>query len=252
MRPRSPCQCHRLKRLDVRHWQGRGAPASCPRRTFRRQGSRATEGCDRTGGLFSRVEPSRSDSIYVGSPPSTYSSNPHAPGSTAWTGPGPSRRAECWWRRHGERTPHPLTLAEAAHLDRCPRARLSSLGHGNDPTWETARVFPGGYPPCAALVAQGIERRFPKPCVAGSNPAGGTQQTHRRLPLGEISGSVAGRVGPRLHSVRRSRVRSSSPGSHRRARWGLRPGHGSLALVGLIGLTAATLLPGQRTTQHSR
>ena len=26
----------------------------------------------------------------------------------------------------------------------------------------------------AAPVAQGIERRFPKPCVAGSNPAGGT------------------------------------------------------------------------------
>ncbi len=25
-----------------------------------------------------------------------------------------------------------------------------------------------------ALVAQGIEQRFPKPCVAGSNPAGGT------------------------------------------------------------------------------
>ena len=25
-----------------------------------------------------------------------------------------------------------------------------------------------------ALVAQGIEHRFPKPCVAGSNPAGGT------------------------------------------------------------------------------
>ena len=31
---------------------------------------------------------------------------------------------------------------------------------------------PGGH----ALVAQGIERRFPKPCVAGSNPAGGTDQ----------------------------------------------------------------------------
>src|SRR4051812_23242655 len=27
-----------------------------------------------------------------------------------------------------------------------------------------------------ALVAQGIERRFPKPCVAGSNPAGGAKQ----------------------------------------------------------------------------
>jgi hypothetical protein len=31
----------------------------------------------------------------------------------------------------------------------------------------------------AALVAQGIEQRFPKPCVAGSNPAGGT---HIYLP----------------------------------------------------------------------
>jgi hypothetical protein len=28
-----------------------------------------------------------------------------------------------------------------------------------------------------ALVAQGIEQRFPKPCVAGSIPAGGTQAT---------------------------------------------------------------------------
>ncbi len=26
-----------------------------------------------------------------------------------------------------------------------------------------------------APVAQGIERRFPKPCVAGSNPAGGAK-----------------------------------------------------------------------------
>jgi hypothetical protein len=31
-----------------------------------------------------------------------------------------------------------------------------------------------------ALVAQGIEHRFPKPCVAGSNPAGGTKV--RALP----------------------------------------------------------------------
>src|SRR4051794_12864924 len=34
--------------------------------------------------------------------------------------------------------------------------------------------FSEGFQPCSALVAQGIERRFPKPCVAGSNPAGGT------------------------------------------------------------------------------
>src|SRR5882757_1862353 len=32
-------------------------------------------------------------------------------------------------------------------------------------SWENLRF---------ALVAQGIEHRFPKPCVAGSNPAGGT------------------------------------------------------------------------------
>ena len=33
-----------------------------------------------------------------------------------------------------------------------------------------------------ALVAQGIEHRFPKPCVAGSNPAGGAVGTARRNP----------------------------------------------------------------------
>jgi hypothetical protein len=31
----------------------------------------------------------------------------------------------------------------------------------------------------SALVAQGIEHRFPKPCVAGSNPAGGTPSDQR-------------------------------------------------------------------------
>src|SRR5205809_3152211 len=41
-----------------------------------------------------------------------------------------------------------------------------------------------------APVAQGIERRFPKPCVAGSNPAGGaTKQLVRGPPA---------TVGPRL------------------------------------------------------
>ena len=30
-----------------------------------------------------------------------------------------------------------------------------------------------GYPVSPAPIAQGIEQRFPKPCVAGSNPAGG-------------------------------------------------------------------------------
>jgi hypothetical protein len=33
-----------------------------------------------------------------------------------------------------------------------------------------------------ALVAQGIEQRFPKPCVAGSNPAGGTSKICKMQP----------------------------------------------------------------------
>ena len=32
-----------------------------------------------------------------------------------------------------------------------------------------------------ALVAQRIEQRFPKPCVAGSSPAGGTTSEQRIL-----------------------------------------------------------------------
>src|SRR5256885_9531263 len=35
-----------------------------------------------------------------------------------------------------------------------------------------------------APVAQGIERRFPKPCVAGSNPAGGATKSLVRGPPG--------------------------------------------------------------------
>ena len=35
----------------------------------------------------------------------------------------------------------------------------------------------------SALVAQGIEHRFPKPCVAGSNPAGGTTTHQAKVGL---------------------------------------------------------------------
>ena len=40
----------------------------------------------------------------------------------------------------------------------------------------------------SALVAQGIEHRFPKPCVAGSNPAGGTVPRHWLNPIGSVFG----------------------------------------------------------------
>ena len=39
------------------------------------------------------------------------------------------------------------------------------------------RIFPAPFQECHALVAQGIEHRFPKPVVAGSNPAGGTHKS---------------------------------------------------------------------------
>ena len=39
-----------------------------------------------------------------------------------------------------------------------------------------------------ALVAQGIEQRFPKPCVAGSNPAGGTQQMGTVVTITAVGG----------------------------------------------------------------
>ena len=45
-------------------------------------------------------------------------------------------------------------------------AHIRSVGGG------APYLSPIGSP--RAPVAQGIERRFPKPCVAGSNPAGGT------------------------------------------------------------------------------
>src|SRR5680860_1614683 len=40
--------------------------------------------------------------------------------------------------------------------------------------------FSTGFSACPALVAQGIEHRFPKPGVAGSNPAGGTKRHPKR------------------------------------------------------------------------
>ena len=44
------------------------------------------------------------------------------------------------------------------------RVNLMTIGAGSKVPWHAS-----------ALVAQGIEQRFPKPCVAGSIPAGGTQ-----------------------------------------------------------------------------
>ena len=60
-----------------------------------------------------------------------------------------------------------------------------------------------------ALVAQGIEQRFPKPCVAGSIPAGGTSTKPVRplssaaMPVGPVtSGRPASRVRLRSSSSR--------------------------------------------------
>src|SRR4029453_8498313 len=70
-------------------------------------------------------------------------------------------------------------------------------------------------PPSPALVAQWIEQRFPKPCVAGSIPAGGTTSTsgnglpgNRASPLGARARSLLSRTV--LLGTLRS-VRGSAP-----------------------------------------
>jgi hypothetical protein len=46
----------------------------------------------------------------------------------------------------------------------------------------------------SALIAQGIEHRFPKPCVAGSNPAGGTTSDLRNRRLVALSAGARATV----------------------------------------------------------
>ena len=66
------------------------------------------------------------------------------------------------------RSPSPLTRIRSPSSGSELGARFWDL------TIREASDYPeNGYLPGIAPVAQGIERRFPKPCVAGSNPAGG-------------------------------------------------------------------------------
>src|SRR5256885_16718013 len=68
-----------------------------------------------------------------------------------------------------------------------PSVRSTPHIQGMSSPW---RRFSARCSTCPAPVAQGIERRFPKPCVAGSNPAGGAMcllivltRTHGEMPL---------------------------------------------------------------------
>jgi hypothetical protein len=77
---------------------------------------------------------------------------------------------------------------QGPHPRRSMKPAVGALRHLDYPS--LSRSGPGrtsevtaGFQPCAALVAQGIERRFPKPCVAGSNPAGGTHHFRRSEPV---------------------------------------------------------------------
>jgi hypothetical protein len=69
-------------------------------------------------------------------------------------------------------------------------------------SWENLRF---------ALVAQGIEHRFPKPCVACSNHAGGTAEVPARRPLTREN-LMRGRSCPvRLRPVLPGQLRPSVP-----------------------------------------
>jgi hypothetical protein len=87
-------------------------------------------------------------------------------------------------------------------------------------TMSTGPEFSAMYSPSPAPVAQGIERRFPKPCVAGSNPAGGAnvvagqRVTSPRWPERHHVRSAAARAAA---STRSATPSSSLP--NRWARW---------------------------------
>src|SRR5688572_28378415 len=74
----------------------------------------------------------------------------------------------------------PTWASPDGYTERAPRLGVSDLGSDGPrldcPSYpESVRArFSPTFSPGPALVAQGIERRFPKPCVAGSSPAGGT------------------------------------------------------------------------------
>jgi hypothetical protein len=80
--------------------------------------------------------------------------------------------------------------ANAAEAEGCDRATTEPVVASAEatPRASAERSSPklgtrwkvGWVPP--ALVAQGIEQRFPKPCVAGSIPAGGTQKISQNGP----------------------------------------------------------------------
>jgi hypothetical protein len=70
------------------------------------------------------------------------------------------------------------------------RKRASPRGVRLAPEMRTRRSGPPNGLMCTVNpLAQGIEQRFPKPCAAGSNPAGGTTfpgQTHRPLRANRV------------------------------------------------------------------
>jgi hypothetical protein len=86
----------------------------------------------------------------------------------------PRNGPSCRTTRHIESSnPCPGTAATASRVSsrRSPLLTPVAAGYGMR-EWHGSRDVQ-----CfrrSALIAQGIEHRFPKPCVAGSNPAGGT------------------------------------------------------------------------------
>ena len=104
--------------------------------------------------------------------------------------------------RHG---PTPGGVATATPMATMTCAAVRGFG-----CHSAVRSSPETQSHTSALVAQGIEHRFPKPCVAGSNPAGGTRVMSQDIGIGpdlhfagsglfSLLGRVVGRwVGSRV------------------------------------------------------
>src|SRR4051794_748923 len=101
-----------------------------------------------------------------------------------------------WWsvRRRDRRRPRRAATVTAA-TTRCAGERRQGSPRLTTPGWtaETRNLATAGEASGSALVAQGIEHRFPKPGVAGPNPAGGTDGCVLLRLMLDVSASVDAR-----------------------------------------------------------
>jgi hypothetical protein len=94
------------------------------------------------------------------------------------------------WTMRSPPSSQPAMIKSGVFSVRCRTLRRATLSRGPARAGRSMRAIRGpagasrlSFNAGQALVAQGIEQRFPKPCAAGSNPAGGTVHTSQNTRL---------------------------------------------------------------------